>query len=66
MKKNIGFTDQVIRLTIAVAALLLYFGDTIHAPLAFGLFGVMGFTALLSYCPIYQIFKLSTNQNKKT
>lgn len=63
MKQNIGSTDSIIRLIIAVIATLLYLFNVIGTVtaiilLAFGT--LMFFTSLTKKCPIYNLFGISS------
>ena len=65
MTKNMGSTDRVIRLLIAVAIAVLYFTGTISGTLAIvlGIIAVAFFvTSLLGWCPSYLPFGLSTRK----
>lgn len=63
MKKNIGNTDKLIRLVIALVIAVLYFADVISGTLAVVL-GVVALvmvaTALLNFCGLYAIMGFST------
>lgn len=63
MKKNVGNTDKIIRLVVAVALVALYFTGTLNG--AFGILGlivaaVFAVTAFAGTCPIYSILGAST------
>ena len=63
MKKNMGSTDKIIRLIIAVVIAGLYFGKVIDGTLALVLLIVaiiFAATSLLNFCPLYTIFGLNT------
>jgi hypothetical protein len=63
MKKNMGTTDKVIRVLVAVVILVLYFTHVITGTLAVILLilaGVFVVTSLLGFCPLYLLFGLST------
>jgi hypothetical protein len=63
MKKNMGTTDKVIRILVAVIILVLYFTHVISGTLAVILLilaGVFIVTSLLGLCPLYLPFGLST------
>ncbi len=63
MKKNMSNTDRIIRAIVAVVFGVLYFTGTIS-----GTFGlvlmvlavVFLLTSLVSYCPLYSVFGIST------
>ena len=67
MKKNMGFTDRIIRSVLAVIFAVLYFTGTIPGTLGMVLFGVaivFVLTSFISFCPLYAPFGLSTRAQK--
>jgi hypothetical protein len=61
--KNMGTTDRTIRLVVAAIFAVLYFTGTVSG--AFGivllvLAAVFTLTSVISFCPLYLPFKLST------
>jgi hypothetical protein len=63
MKKNMGTIDKVVRVSIAAIIAILYFTNVITGTLGIVLLilaGVFALTSLISFCPIYSIFGLST------
>jgi hypothetical protein len=65
MKKNVGTTDRVIRVLLAVVVAVLYFTNQISGTLAviLGLLAViLVLTSVVSFCPLYLPFKLSTKK----
>jgi len=67
MKKNMGTIDIVIRLLIAVLLIVLYFTHVISGTLAIILLifaGIFILTSLLSFCPLYFPFGISTRSKK--
>jgi len=67
MKKNMGSTDKIIRVVIAAVFAILYFTGTISGTLgivALVLAGVFVLTSLVSFCPLYAPFGLSTCKSK--
>jgi len=67
MKKNMGLIDRIIRVLIAVVVVVLYLTSVVSG--AFGivllvLSGIFTLTSLISYCPLYLPFGLSTKKNK--
>jgi hypothetical protein len=65
MKKNIGTIDKVIRILVAVVVVILYFTHVISGVLAIvllALSAVLVITSLLSFCPLYLPFGLSTKE----
>lgn len=63
MKKNMGTTDKVIRVLVAVIILVLYFTHVISGTLGVILLilaGIFVVTSLLGFCPLYWLLGLST------
>jgi len=63
MKKNMGSMDKGIRILLAVIIAILYFTNEITgvAAMVLGIFAVVFLlTSLVSFCPLYGPFKLST------
>lgn len=67
MKRNMGNTDKIIRVILAVVFGLLYFTGTVEGTVGLVLM-VLGvvflLTALINFCPLYYPFKLSTYKKK--
>ena len=66
MKKNMGNTDRVIRVLVAVVVAVLYFTNQISGTLALilGLLAVVFvLTSVVGTCPLYLPFKLSTKKS---
>ena len=63
MKRNMSNADRIIRAIIAALFDYLYFGGILPGTLGLVLF-VLGIvfvlTSIMSFCPIYAMFKLST------
>ncbi|MDP3313556.1 DUF2892 domain-containing protein [Lutibacter sp.] len=68
MKKNMGSTDKVIRMLIAVVIAILYFTtDLISGTLGIILLifaGIFVLTSLVSFCPLYPILGMNTCKKK--
>lgn len=63
MKKNMGSTDKLIRVLIAVAIAVLYYLEMISGTLAIVLLAfavIFLLTSLVSFCPLYTIFGMNT------
>lgn len=63
MKKNMGSLDKIIRIALAAVVVILYFTNVISG--VFGivllvLAGVFVLTSLVSFCPLYAPFGIST------
>lgn len=67
MKKNMGTTDKLIRIVLAVVIAILYYTNTISGTVALVL-GVLAIifvlTSLISFCPLYAPFGISTCSKK--
>ncbi|MBN1265008.1 MAG: DUF2892 domain-containing protein [Anaerolineales bacterium] len=65
MKPNMGNLDRIIRVVLAVVFGVLYFSGTVSGTLGIILL-VLGviflLTSLVSFCPLYVPFKLSTRK----
>ncbi len=63
MKKNMGNADRIIRILIAAVFAYLYFGGVVTGTLGLVLVilgGVFVLTSLVSFCPLYAPFGIST------
>ncbi|MES2519396.1 MAG: DUF2892 domain-containing protein [Bacteroidota bacterium] len=63
MKKNMGGTDRIIRIIVAIVALGLYFTNTISGILgivALVVAGIFLLTSFVSFCPLYTVIGIST------
>lgn len=68
MKKNMGSTDKVVRLSAAAVLAALYFTGTVTGTLgivAIVAAGVFTLTSLISFCPLYPILGINTCPVKK-
>ena len=63
MKRNMSNTDRIIRVILAALFAYLYFGGIVSGTLGIILLvlaGVFLLTSLVSFCPLYTLFKFST------
>ncbi len=63
MKKNMGSTDRIVRVLIALLVVILYFSNLITGTIAFvllALSGIFVLTSLVSFCPLYLPFGIRT------
>jgi hypothetical protein len=65
MKQNMGSLDRIIRVVLAIIFAVLYFSGMVTC--TFGIIllilgGVFLVTSLISFCPLYVPFKLSTRK----
>jgi len=68
MKKNMGNTDKIIRLIIAVGIAILYFTGVITGTIGIVLLilaGVFVLTSLVGFCPLYTLFGMNTCARKE-
>ena len=68
MKKNMGLADRTIRVIVAAVIAILYFTGTISGTLGIVLLVlavVFLLTSLISFCPLYLPFGISTCKAKK-
>jgi hypothetical protein len=63
MKRNMSNVDRFIRITLAVVFGILYFTGTVTGILGIVLMvlgAVFVLTSLVSFCPLYSLFGIST------
>lgn len=63
MKKNMGTLDRILRTLIAVVMVVLYMNGIISGTVGIVLMvlsGVFVLTSLVSFCPLYAPFGIST------
>ncbi len=67
MKPNMGTLDRIMRLAAAAIVIVLYFMNVISGMVAIVLLvfaGIFILTSLISFCPLYLPFGLSTKKDK--
>lgn len=65
MKKNMGSVDRIVRLLVAAVVAVLYFTDQITgtAAIVLGILAIVFFlTSMVSFCPLYAPFRISTRK----
>jgi Protein of unknown function (DUF2892) len=65
MKANVGIVDKAIRIVVGILLIMLYLVGVVSGGLGLVLLvlaGIFILTSLISYCPIYWIFKLTTKK----
>lgn len=65
LNKNMGTADRVIRLVLAALFLVLYFTGIVPGVLGIILLilaVVFILTSIVSFCPLYTLFKISTRK----
>lgn len=68
MKKNMGKTDKLIRVTLGLIFIALYFAGTVTGTLGIVLVilgAVFILTSATSFCPLYTLVGISTCAVKK-
>lgn len=68
MKPNMGTTDKVVRILVAIIIAALYFTNMITGTVAIILLilaAVFILTSFLSFCPLYLPFGISTRKKEK-
>lgn len=67
MKSNMGNTDRLIRIIVAIAIAVLYYSGQLSGTIAIALLvlaGIFVFTSFISFCPLYLPFKISTKKKQ--
>ena len=68
MKANIGSSDKLVRLALAIILIVLFYKEIVTGTLgivALVLALVLTVTSLINYCPLYSIFKINTGAKKE-
>jgi hypothetical protein len=68
MKKNMGNTDRLIRIIIAIVFSVLYFTGTVTGTVGIVLLvlgGVFVATSFISFCPLYTLVGINTCPTEK-
>jgi hypothetical protein len=68
MKKNMGKTDKLIRVTLGLIFIALYFAGTVTGTLGIVLVilgAVFILTSAMSFCPLYTLVGINTCAVKK-
>jgi hypothetical protein len=63
MKRNMSNLDRIIRVVVAAVFAYLYFAGIVSGVLGIVLLvvgAVFVLTAILGFCPLYRLFKIST------
>ena len=66
MKANVGSIDRIVRVVLAVILGALYFSGTVSGTLGIILLVVgvvLLLTSVVSFCPLYSLFKFSTKKS---
>lgn len=68
MKKNMGSSDKLIRLAVAIVLIVLYYTGILSGTIGIivlVLALVFTITSLISFCPLYTLFGISTCKKEK-
>lgn len=68
MKANIGSSDKLIRLGLAVVLIILFYKSILTGTLgiiALLVALLLTVTSLVNFCPLYSIFKINTSKKKE-
>ena len=68
MNKNVGKSDKIVRIIIAIVLITLYFTNVVTGTLgiiALFLAGVAVATAFMNFCGLYKIVGINTCKMKK-
>jgi hypothetical protein len=69
MKNNVGNTDKIVRLVIALVLGGLYFGEIVSGTLGIVLLviaALLVITALSGFCGLYALFGMNTCERKES
>ena len=67
MKKNMGMTDRIIRVILALGVVGLWYAEIISGTIAIvglALAAIFFLTSFISFCPLYWPFGLSSLRKK--
>ena len=69
MKPNMGSTDRIFRIALAIVISILYFTGTVSGTLGIVLLvlgGMFVLTSVVSFCPLYTVLGMNTCAVKKS
>jgi len=67
MKSNVGSVDRIVRMILGIVLIIAYLGNFLTGTLGLVLLIVglvLAVTSVFSFCPLYRIFRISTNTKK--
>ena len=65
MKKNVGSTDKVIRVILAIIGVILFLTNVVSGTLGYivlAIAAVLVITSIISFCPLYLPLGISTRK----
>ena len=68
MKANMGSTDKMVRIILAIVIAILFFTNVISGTLGIILLilaGVFVLTSLISFCPLYPLVGMNTKKKRE-
>jgi len=68
MKTNVGSTDKVVRLALAIVLIVLFYKSILSGILgiiALIVAFVLTLTSLIGFCPLYTLFGINTAKKKE-
>ena len=68
MKANMGSTDKMVRIILAVVIAIIFFSNVISGTLGIILLilaGVFVLTSLISFCPLYPLVGMNTKKKRE-
>jgi len=68
MKANMGSTDKMVRIILAVVIAIIFFSNVISGTLGIILLilaGVFVLTSLISFCPLYPLIGMNTKKKRE-
>ena len=68
MKKNMGSYDKLIRLSVAIVLIILYYNGVLAGTIgiiALVVALIFTVTSLISFCPLYAIFGIKTSKKEE-
>ena len=68
MKANIGSSDKLLRLAVAIVLILLFYKEILSdmwGLIALFVALLLTITSLINFCPLYALFKINTAKKKE-
>ncbi|MBQ4914685.1 DUF2892 domain-containing protein [Maribacter sp. MMG018] len=68
MKKNMSGTDRIVRISLALVVIILYYLKIIDGTLGnilIALSAILLFTTLIKFCPLYSVLGIKSDKNKE-
>lgn len=68
MEKNMSGTDRIVRISLALVVIILYYLKIINGTLGnilIALSAIFLFTSLIKFCPLYSVLGIKSDKNKE-